>query len=58
MTFKCQICSSTKTLLSTTTVVRGDKIVVKEAVCCDQYMTHLAENNGVPTIIRNERNGR
>lgn len=58
MKFTCLNCSETKELMSTTTVIRDNKIVVKEAVCCGEYMKEEIENRGVPTVVRNERNGR
>lgn len=58
MKFTCLKCSKTKELRSTTTVVRDGKIVTKEALCCGEYMKEEVINRGVPSVVRNERNGK
>jgi transposase-like protein len=57
--FKCDGCGSTRTLNKTTTVLRGDKWVVKEAECfCekDKYMEQIMtdEYKGIPNLKRTE----
>lgn len=57
MIFKCNTCNSEKTLHQTTSIIVGNDVVTKEAFCCNSYMEDISPDNGMPTIIRNERNG-
>ena len=56
MKYECNICGNTKELFKfkLTFDEKLNKLVNKEAFCCDKEMVTLTENKGMPTIIRNE----
>jgi len=56
MKYQCNICGNTKDLFKfkLTFNEKLKKLVNKEAVCCDKEMECITEDDGMPTIIRNE----
>ena len=56
MIFYCKICHNKKTLYKVKFTQIDNKLVCKEAVCCNKYMTQLItkEYEGLPDIKRNE----
>lgn len=56
MQYKCNICGNTKELFKfkLTFDETLNKLVNKEAMCCDKEMECITEDDGMPTIIRNE----
>ena len=56
MKYKCNICDTQKDLFKfkLTFDERLKKLVNKEAICCDKEMECISDNQGMPTIIRNE----
>ena len=54
MKYKCKKCKTEIEINKYTLVFRNMKIQNKDAFCCKQEMECLTENEGIPTIIRNE----
>ena len=54
MKYKCNICQTEIVINKYTLVFRNMKLQNKDAFCCKQEMECLTENEGMPTIIRNE----
>ena len=55
--FMCKKCKNEKELKKQTLIFLKKKVVAKEALCkCGNYMESKIEK-GIPSIIRNEKNG-
>tara|TARA_R100001443_G_scaffold18258_1_gene29151 strand:+ start:874 stop:1116 length:243 start_codon:yes stop_codon:yes gene_type:complete len=56
MKYYCNICGNTKELFKfkLTFDETLNKLVNKEAMCCDKEMECTTKDDGIPTIIRNE----
>lgn len=50
--FKCNKCEEVKELSSYSIKVVDDKVVSPEAICCDEYMDRINEDNGFGGIIK------
>ena len=58
--FICKKCKNKKELKKQTLIFLKKKVVVKEALCiCGNSMKEILteDHKGMPTIIRNEKNG-
>ena len=55
MKFKCKKCEKTKDLYKVKFTAIGSDLVCKDAICCDEEMQCLTNNEGMPTIVRNEK---
>ena len=61
MIYKCKDCNIEKHLIKTTLFFVDNELEVREALCdCGIYMKQIKEEkyNGLPSIMRNERNGK
>ena len=50
--FKCNKCEEVKELSSYSIKVIDDKVVSPEAICCDEHMDRVKEDNGFGGIIK------
>ena len=57
MRYKCKKCKEEKEILKGTIGIFDDRVICKQAFCCNEYMQEVEEEfNGFPTIHRNEPN--
>ncbi len=52
--YRCKKCKTKKEFLKTTLIFFKNKIVSKEAKCCDTFMENIDKRFGIPTIILND----
>ncbi len=52
--YRCKKCRLEKEFLKITLIFFENKIVTKEAKCCDLFMESIDDIRGIPTIILND----
>jgi len=57
MKYQCKTCQKKIVLHRVKLVLKGDRLICKETICCGLQMDQIDKDSGMPNIIRNENSG-